>query len=334
MIRVEASWEDQRGQPRAVPAWLENRSAGGACIRLKTQIDVGSKLRIQGRWEQISGIAKYCRSVGDAYLVGIQRDTPETPSFDRLIPASVPIQERHARAEESVHERKPMQRKWSELMHRHGKQDEVDDRTNGDAKLPNSAPQMALATDETSADLGRGKLASFHIEVFSAEDIYRTAGIMNLRRGSSISKVAGILHSDHARGLPKEARQAAVLMALDAAGIAVDEVLQDAKTRQDALNSYEAELRKEVEAEWACKADENVQIQAELERVKARYMARISRNLEGVAREKVVFNDWLTMKQQESQSIAEAVQLCLKSTASETAGSSLPSASMAVGKPM
>jgi hypothetical protein len=138
-----------------------------------------------------------------------------------------------------------------------------------------------------------------------------------------------MLRSEHGRGLSKDAKRAAVLMALDAAGIPIDEVLRDAKTRRDALDSYEAEVRKEVEAEWAQKAEENVQIQAELERVKAHYLARIGRNQEGIAREKTVFNNWLTMKQQESQSIAEAAELCSKSGMPEPARGLLPTVSAA-----
>ena len=84
----------------------------------------------------------------------------------------------------------------------------------------------------------------------------------------------------------------------------IKQVQQDAKARQDALDAYEAEQRKQVEAEWARKAEEVIQIQAELESIKAHYMARIGRNLEGVAREKATFNSWLTLKQQECQSMA------------------------------
>jgi hypothetical protein len=67
-------------------------------------------------------------------------------------------------------------------------------------------------------------------------------------------------------------------------------------------------------------------------------LARISRNLEGVAREKATFNNWLTLKQQESESMAEAVELCLKSSVSESNGASLQevgkekTAVVAVGK--
>ncbi len=338
MILAEASWEDPSGALQAAPAWIENKSVGGACVRLKIPIGVGSKLNVQGRWEQISGTAKYCRSVGGSYLIGIQRDSTANFVPEQPVLASVPTQERTPEVKEIVQERKPMQRKWSELVYRHNKQDEGNG--NGEARKvenENGAVPAALGT-EAARNVVREVGTGFQIELLSAEDVYRTAGIMNLRRGFSVSKVAGILHSDRARSLPKEAKQAAVLMALDAAGVAVDEVLQDAKTRQEALNSYEAELRKEVEGEWARKADENVQIQAELERAKAHYMARISRNLEGVAREKAVFDHWLAAKAQECRSMAEAVELCLKLTekpagkpAGKPAEDSFPGVSAAAG---
>jgi hypothetical protein len=126
-----------------------------------------------------------------------------------------------------------------------------------------------------------------------------------------------MLRSEHIRGLSNEMKRAAVLMALDAAGIAVDEVLRDAKTRQTALDFYEANQTKQVEAEWARKAEENTQIQAELERVKAHYLARIARNEESVQREKITFASWLTKKQQESQTIVEAAALFAKPPAVE-----------------
>ena len=132
-----------------------------------------------------------------------------------------------------------------------------------------------------------------------------------------------MVRNEHIRGLSKEMKQAAVLMALDAAGISFDQVRQDAKARQEVLDSYEAAQKKQVEAMWARKAEEVVQIQAELESVKAHHLARISRNLEGVAREKATFNSWLTLKQQECENMAEAVELCMKAPAPESSGASL-----------
>lgn len=408
MILVEASWKDQSGALQAVPARMENKSAGGACIRVKTPIGVGSMLRVQGHREQFSGIAKYCRGEGKEYLVGIQRNTSKSPILDQPAPTDVPLPEgvsssdpqvstakiqgppkrqeskpseipaaerkvenppiealasgatampprgagheidsdrprisqpqdlgavrrtelqtkQPPKGKEAGMERKHMRHKWLELAHWRNKPDGLSGSGNGNSKgeKGNPTPQAASPTERTPADPADEDGASLQVELLPMEDVYRAAGIINPRRGYSINKVVEMLHSEHIRGLSKEMRRAAVLMALDAAGTPIDEVLQGAKARQDALDSYEAEQRKQVEAEWARKAEENVQIEAELERVKTHYMARISRNLNDVAREKATFSSWLTTKQQESQRMSEAAELCLKSTVSEPASGPL-----------
>lgn len=155
--------------------------------------------------------------------------------------------------------------------------------------------------------------SGFQAELLSMEDIYRAAGITSPRRGYSISKVVEMLRSEHLRGQSREIRRGAVLMALDAAGVSVDEVLQDAKVRQEAIEAYATEQRKHCEAQWARKAEENIQIQAELEQVKAVYAERIRRNLDGVAREKATFGSWLKVKEQETEGMTEAVEQVLKS---------------------
>jgi predicted nuclease with TOPRIM domain len=76
-----------------------------------------------------------------------------------------------------------------------------------------------------------------------------------------------------------------------------------------AIDSYEAEQRRQFEAHLARKAEENQHILAELERIKASYAERLRRNLEDVARQKATFGNWLTTKQQEVQNIAEALDL-------------------------
>jgi hypothetical protein len=408
MILVEASWRDQSGAVQAVPARMENKSAGGACIRVKTPIGVGSMLKVQGHREQFSGIAKYCRGEGKEYLVGIQRNTAKSPVLDQPGPTDVPVPEGPRSSDDPVStakiqsppkqqeskpseipaaerkvenppiealasgatamppcgagheidsdrprtsqpqdldavprtelqpkqppqgkeagmERKHMRHKWLELAHWRNKPDGLSGSGNGNSKgeKGNPTPQVAPPTERTPADPAEEDGASLQVELLPMEDIYRAAGIIDPRRGYSINKVIEMLHSEHLRGSSKEMKRAAVLMALDVAGIPIGEVLQDAKARQDSLDSYEAEQRKQVEAEWARKAEKNAQIEAELERIKTHYMARISRNLNGVAREKATFSSWLTMKQQESQRMSEAAELCLKSTVSEPASGSL-----------
>src|SRR5208283_1944569 len=111
-----------------------------------------------------------------------------------------------------------------------------------------------------------------------------------------------------------------------AAGVLIGQIQQDAKARREALDSYEKDQQKQAEAEWARKAEENKEIEAELERVKAQYMARITRNLDGVAREKAAFDAWQTLKKQAAESMAEAVELCLMPTAPEAASAPLAKA--------
>jgi hypothetical protein len=75
MILVDAWWEDQNGTLQTARVRMENKSSKGACIRLRTQIPVGAKLRIQGRLEEFCGVAKYCRNDGKEFLAGIERET-------------------------------------------------------------------------------------------------------------------------------------------------------------------------------------------------------------------------------------------------------------------
>jgi hypothetical protein len=418
MTLVEASWEDPGGTLQTVPARMEDKSAGGACIRVKTPIVVGSKLRIQWRHEHFSGTARYCRTAGGEYLVGIQRDTTKSAIPNRAGPGDVPprknvtssdplvstvktqsLPERpesqpnevptveQKTVEQQVEsapivriassttpargasheivghetdnrdsprsrpryfdplrrtelqtkqppkqagkERKPMRCKWLELPWRK-KQEGLSlsgpgngegrnaGNSNGNSDKENLMSHPTQPTQKAPVRSAR-EVPDFQVDLLPMEDIYRAAGIMNPRRGYSINKVVEMLHSEHIRELSKEMKRAAVLMALDAAGIPIDQVQRDAKARQDALDSHEAEQKKQVEAEWARKAEEIVQIQAELESIKAHYTARISRNMEGVAREKATFASWIALKQQECQSMAEAVALCLKASVSEPA---------------
>lgn len=190
-------------------------------------------------------------------------------------------------------------------------------------------PDASVPQKTTSAE----RSTAFQVDLLPMEDIYRAAGIMTPRKGYSINKVVEMVNSEHIRNLPKDMKRVALLMALDAAGVPIDEVLKDAKLRQEALDTYEAAQRKELEAEWARKQEECDQIEAELETVKAHYKARIGRNKDGVAREKAVFNDWLAVKQQERQSIAEAMEVCSKAPTPEMAKAASATATTPTARP-
>ena len=122
-------------------------------------------------------------------------------------------------------------------------------------------------------------------------------------------------------------KRSSLLMALEAAGVQVDEVLQDATLRQRAISSYEAIQRKHLEEYEARKAQENCAIQAEAERVAAEYAVRISGNLDEVSGEKESFRKWQARKQHEAQGIADAVALCV--TQNSATNARTPADSMA-----
>lgn len=191
-------------------------------------------------------------------------------------------------------------------------QDARNGRTNSAPKHTAAAPaESAPASRLSSASSTSNGFVASDGELLPFEEIYRVAGIKGPRLGYSISKVIEMLHSEHIRNLQTETRRASLLMALEAAGVQVDEVLQDATMRQRAINSYEAIQRKHVEEYEARKAQDNCAIQAEMERVTAQYLARINGNLDEVAHAKDTFRKWQARKQNEAQRIAEAVALCV-----------------------
>lgn len=239
-------------------------------------------------------------------------------------PASPEIQTQKASDGE---ERILMSTKWLDSALKRQKQDAPSEAPNG---KPNGAAHLedpvhvvaALATPSSTNGAGKDPVRS-QGDLQSMEDIYRSAGILNPRMGYSIRKVVEMLNSDHLRGMSIDAKRAAVLMALDSAGVTMDEILRDARQRQDALDAYEAGQRKQFEEYWARKAEGNAQIQKELERVTAQLLDRIKRSQDEVSLEKAAFTEWQRSKQQEADRISDAVALCSKLASPEPSAASL-----------
>ncbi len=142
------------------------------------------------------------------------------------------------------------------------------------------------------------------------EEIYRTASYKQPKVAYDILKVSEMVSSPHVAGLSLEGKRCAVLMALDVAGVETEDLLQDAMARQRALNDYEEALQNSLREFEGVKNRENVEIQAELDRLTARYMVRIQANVDEVARQQDAFRAWQKEKQQEAQCIAEAASFC------------------------
>lgn len=145
----------------------------------------------------------------------------------------------------------------------------------------------------------------------SFESVYRNAALKTPTIDCSILKVAEMIDSPHLAGMSAEPKRNSILMALEAAGAEIDFLLEDAVFRQRALNDHEEVLLNLLRDFESVRSDNVRNLQAELERVTAQYMARIQTNLDEVAHEQDSLRNWQRRKQQECQRISEAALLCV-----------------------
>lgn len=141
----------------------------------------------------------------------------------------------------------------------------------------------------------------------SFAEIYKAAEIADPSHGYTIMKVADMLQSEYIRSLAPTVKRSSVLLALEAAGVKIQEVIDDAVKRDRALDTYEHVQEKALHELENQKAQENSQVQAEIDRIVAEHQARIQKNNDEVAKEKERFYGWRLKKQQEEQKIYDAV---------------------------
>jgi hypothetical protein len=170
---------------------------------------------------------------------------------------------------------------------------------------PNDAAKM-VADIAASVEV-KPEFAGSMTTSSSFDEIYRAAEIRGPSHGYTIYKLAEMLHSEHIRSMPPEMKRNSILLALEAAGVKLQDIIEDAVRRDKALDTFEGVQRKSVEALEAKKTEENRQIQAEIDRLVAEHRARIQANSEAIAREKERFASWLRDKQAEEMKIADAI---------------------------
>ena len=141
----------------------------------------------------------------------------------------------------------------------------------------------------------------------SFDEIYKAAEIPQAPQGYSILKVSQMLESEHIRSLPSDVKKSSVLVALEAAGVDIKEIIQDAVRRDRALDGYERVQKRSVQELEAQKSKENSDIQAQIDKYLTEQRAKIQANNDTVSREKERFTGWRLKKQQEEKKIAEAV---------------------------
>jgi hypothetical protein len=185
--------------------------------------------------------------------------------------------------------------------------------------IPQSRP-MAATPPPTAAKFEKSDpLSSF-------EDIYKAAEIQTPPHGYSIMKVAEMLNSEHIRHLPAEVKKGSILVALEAAGVKIQDVIQDAIRRDQALDGFERVRQKSVEDIEARKLEENRKIQADLDKYIAEQNARLQANLEEVSKQKEQFASWRIQKQLEEQKIADCVAYFVADNPISTASNPRPGA--------
>ena len=116
-----------------------------------------------------------------------------------------------------------------------------------------------------------------------------------------------MLESEHIRNQPSDVKKSSVLVALDAAGVDIKEVIQDAVRRDRALDTYERVQQRAADELESRKTKENTDIQAQIDQFVTAQHAKIQANNDEVMREKTRFTGWRLKKQQEEKKIAEAV---------------------------
>ena len=185
---------------------------------------------------------------------------------------------------------------------------------NGSAVHPNGVAKLSTALQRESERPGNGVAGAAKgvapvLESF--EEIYACSGIKAPGKNYSILKVVEMLNSKHLADMTPDSKRNSLMMALEAAEAEIGDLLQDAVTRNRALDEYEEKRQEQIKTFEAAKAEENNKLHAELERLTSQYMSRIQTNSDQVAQEQDNFRAWQKRKQQESQRITDAATFCV-----------------------
>ena len=197
-----------------------------------------------------------------------------------------------------------MSKKWYNLFVSVDESAGAPEETEGTPPAPTAAQSIAEIARSVgpppSFPASAGNPTSF-AEIYEAAEIHPPA------HGFTIDKVGDMLRSEHIRNLPREVKRSSVLVALEAVGAPIQDVIQDAMKRDRALDTFESVQEQAVNRLQAEKEQENQQIQAELDRVVAEHRAHMQANNDAVAKEKERFFAWRLKKQEEEQKIADSV---------------------------
>ena len=181
-------------------------------------------------------------------------------------------------------------------------------RTPGDeAAEAAAAPERVADIAAAASSPGEASFSNATATPTDMAEIYSSAQIGVPAHGYSVLKVAEMLQSEHIRALPADVKQKSIMVALDAAGVKIGDIIEDAVRRDRALDTYERVLQKSLEDLRAQKAAENQQIQEEIDKRIAELRTRVEENNAELTAEQNNLLAWRVRKRQEEDRIAEAV---------------------------
>src|SRR5262245_60373932 len=99
------------------------------------------------------------------------------------------------------------------------------------ASSAENTPSPAQTVAEIASSLGAEPTFGSAQGPISFEEIYREADINAPAHGYTIAKISEMLQSEHIRNLPSEVKRSSILLALEAAGVKLKEVIEDAVRR-------------------------------------------------------------------------------------------------------
>lgn len=123
----------------------------------------------------------------------------------------------------------------------------VAEKLEGAAESPPPPPEGEIPAEDLAAPERVVERSQVAADVSDFAAVYQEAGIEMPAHGYGVDKVAEMLENKRFATLSREAKATAVMVALEAAGVPVRDVIQDAVRRDKALDAFEADKQREAQ---------------------------------------------------------------------------------------
>lgn len=171
------------------------------------------------------------------------------------------------------------------------------------------APTPAEVAPSTSASTSESDPLDDGAEPpVKVEQVYAVSKIGKPLHGFSLERIAGMLADPRLARLDEPARAAAVAVLLENAGVTIEKVVEDAVTRDQALDKFERFLEEKVEKVAAEVKDEDAKLEAEIERLLARKREQLALNATRVLEKQKELARFRRVKRAEEARLYEVVR--------------------------